>query len=71
MLLHIRKYRSQSKFEFYPHLISLDLPAGLSEKEPADFLPKGFGAAPQKEQDNTKKELLLSSARRNPLLWGR
>ena len=53
MLLHIRKYRSQSKFQSYPHLISLDIPAGLSEKDPADFLAKGFCLSPNIKQKKT------------------
>lgn len=52
ILLHIRKYRSQSKFQSYPHLISLDLPAGLSEKNPADFLPKGFYPSSHSKDEN-------------------
>ena len=49
MLLHIRKHCLGSRSRSYPYLISLDLPAGLSEKDPADFAAKGFSPLSEKE----------------------
>ena len=57
MLLHIRRYRlntSESKPRDKPHLISLDLPAGLSEKDPSIFISKHDSIPLNKKELSTK-----------------
>ena len=53
MLLHIRERFCETRSHSYPYLLSLDLPAGLSEKDPADFVAKGFSPSLKKGEQET------------------
>ncbi len=62
ILLHITKYRNGLSSSLIPKLVSLDIPAGLTEKEPCIFLAKG------KKQSSKKLEKIHKNIRGEKLI---